>query len=463
MSNEYDEIDTNCRCTSKKMQEFYYWKYHRELYLDSLKNGTFDIVKDGNYAEYFAKKYVFGKYYYNLMSDFNKRVALKFKQSEYAAYISDMAHKINNTFRMDKFQFIVNPMNIQIKDFASIDITDKNTKNAESYCYKVMNDKNRPKEYDDETLGLIATFSFRILDFSYDSILRKYVNLTSLDEREQNFKISLSNFKDNVGKFYQVISLFLNARTSDMRYFDHMITFYYTPKDHPMYSSNISSCNSYPNFEYHDVDCLLNHYYNNFAIYVCDVFKNKVHLYRCEKPIFDEHQLKILRTYSFIADKSYIEAQKESTGYYSISTSDRKSKTRKYCENLLKKKYPQMNTLEIEKQMFIDYPMYVPAYFSLAKASKDINSLYTQADKQLFFSTIVKVLNNIENNIPTNSFKQDKSYLSDSFVSSRDALVPLSAKVPTHEYKMFICNDTNNYTMILNKMMFDETGIDDLH
>lgn len=440
------------------MQEFYYWKCCRQLYLDSLKNNTFDIVKDGNYAEYFVKKYIIGKFYYNLMSDFNKRVALKFKQPEYESYINNRSKYVNNTFSLDKFQFIVNPVNIQIKNFVSTEITDTNLKDAESYCYKVMNDKTRPKQYNDETLGLIGEFSFKILNFDYDSVLRKYVNAIPQDAKEQNFKISLSNFKDNEGKIYQVVSLILNAHRTDIKKFDRMIVFYYTPKDHPTYNNNISSNDSYLNFAYHDVDCLLNHCYTEFDLYDDSITKNTIHLYRCEKPIFDENQLKIFKSYSFIANSSFIESNERFYG-----TSYEKSKTRKCCESILKKKYPHMNSIEIEKQMLVEYPMYTPSYFSYVHEREDINTLSTQVDKQLFFYTIVKVLNNIENNISTNSFKQDRSYLSDSFVSSRDALIPLCAKDSTTEYKMFICNNTINYTMILNKMLFEETGIDDLH
>lgn len=461
MNNEHDEIDPNCRCTSKKMQEFYYWKYCRELYLDSLKNGTCVIAKDGNYDEYFVRKYVFGKFYYDLMADFNKRVALKFKQPEYATYVNDMAHKINNTFRLSNFQFIVNPTKIQIKDFVSTEITGKNIKDAESYCYKVMNDTTRPKDYDDETLGLFGEFSFKILNYDYDSKLHKYMDVTCRDAKEQNFKISLSNFKDNEGKIYQVISLFLSAR-ADMKNFDHMIVFYHTPKDHPSYNTNIDSRDSYLNFTYRDVDCLLNHYFDEFATCDYSIVKDRIHLYRCEKPIFDENQLRIFRSYSFITNRSVIESTQSNERCY-YETSYKKSETRKYCEGLLKKKYPHLNSLEIEKQMFKEYPMYTPSYFKRAQECEDINSLCTQADKQLFFFTIVRVLNNIENNIPTNSFKQDKSYLSGSFVSSRDAIIPLYTKDSTIEYKMFICKNTNNYTMILNKMLFGETKIDDLH
>ena len=461
MSNERDELDSDCRCTSKRMQEFYYWKYCKELYLDSLKIGTFDIVKDGNYAEYFVKKYLFGKFYYDIMSNFNKRVVFKLKQPKYASYIDDQTNKINDKFNLDKFQFIINPMEIEIESFINIEITERNIQNAELCWYNVIHDKNRPKEYNDETLGLVGAFSFKILSSKYDSKLYPYIVCNNVDRGKQIFRISLSNFKDNEGKIYQVISLILNTTYLDIKNFSHMIVFYYTPNEHSTYNSNIASKDSYLNFANHDVDCLLNHFYGEFATYDATLLKDRIHLYRCEKPIFDENQLKILRTYSFIANKSQIETDKLSNRHY-FSNPIEKSETAKYCERLLKNKYPNLSSLELQKQMFKDYPMYVPLYFKQVQECENIHSLSTQSVKQLFFSTILRILNNIENNIPTNSFKQDKSYLSDSFVSSRDALIPLYSKDSTIQNKLIICNNTTNYTMIMNKMLFDATEIDDL-
>lgn len=455
MEYDYTLKDPECNSKTKKLQDFYYWKSCRDSYQDALKNGTFDISKDGNYAEYFVKKYVLGKFYYNLLRDFNKKVISKLKQPVYESYLTDNLQKLNGEFDIDKFLFCVDPIHISVKSFTDTAIGCNNIRENSSYVNRVMNGISiRNKEYDNETCGLLGEFSFRILNLGYDAKLRQYLSVSTAEERHQNFKVSVSNFKDNEGKIYQVLSISLNVANENYEYPDQLIVFYYTPSDHPTYSADAKAKNRYDDFTFKDVDCLLNYYQYGYdpSLYT----NNRIHLYRCDKPIFNENQLKIFRTYSFITWRSHIEEQAD---YYH---SESKSATRKHFEKILKAKYPQMDSDEISLQMVSDYPMYTGKYFQLKQKNEVMTSLFTQIDKQLFFATVLKALNNIENNLSTNSIEQDKSYITDSFVSSRDALVPLMAKDSRKVGRIFITDNTINYTMLLNKMIFDATQINDL-
>lgn len=440
----YTQKDAECSQRTLNMIRFDYWKNNIDSYIKKIRNNeTFDIVKDGNFCEYFFKRYIIGNSRYKRFLTFNKIVRSKFDND---LIIKTQMEKRGSKFDISDYCYTLNPTFIAIKNiFATNATLANNAKNFIKESYGYINDDiehpNRNFSNEDQTIGLRINLIFKLTNSNYSNVINGYL---SRFNHEGELEIRISNYKDRNDELFQTIMITLNINSNNQH--KDTIVFYHAPKSCPTFNSNNEKIPFYDFLKY-AVDC--NMISMKLSEKFTDFMENKFYLYRCNKPLFNENQLNILHTYAWIAERSEFESNSR------YHNSDEKTLTRKYFENQLRNELYQKNHVtandkELEKLFFEKYPMYVPYCFTKYSSEENASKLDSQSVKQVFFATLVQILYSIEKEISNNKLKQDESYITDSFISSRDCLASLCSK----RYKD-VFNDNANDEMIIGKMIYE--------
>lgn len=401
-------LDPECKGETFHTRDFLMFKKVREQYENDLKT---DKIFSLNYTKEFFKKYLFGNELYKKLNRINTIIDKR---------LNNECKDIINQFSKDDYQFDIKYLNAELVDSSDYTITNIGTSNdsysmiesdlLDSYCPDIPT----KLEITYNNIGLLMTFKYVLVTDNYCNQLYKIFGLPPTEYVSFMFSHYYSPQQNRCYQYLYIINSDrygyvndTNSKFSGVVLYHNACTEELIPMDRV---NHYKVLGQYSNFREH-------------SIFVDDWIINKnLKSIKCDKPIFDDYILPLIRFYSWSMRKQHMlknhYTYPEAVPSYQIMHE-------KWC---IKNNISLDNKMNYEKDFLKECFMYDKYFKQNYNSCVKEDDLSTQWYTQILFSIVMYVL--------------EKS-VSD-FISNRDNLVSRS------ETRFSKSNEVMNIDHIVN-------------
>ncbi len=356
-------LDPECNGETFHTRDFLMFNKIRKQYQNDLKT---DKIPTLNYTKNFFKKYIMGNELFTKMTRINKIIKEKL-YNECKSNIEIAENK--GYFSIDNYQFNTNCLDVDLN---------------EVYDSSYYSGQPPKLDFEERNFGLSTSFKYHTIIDNYDNRIYHLFRLTPTFEI--NFLFSHYNGDSSNNDTYQYLYILSKTRDHDDINTSAIILYYkptsYIIDDKEKLWSDL--------FEYSNL--------RNHSIFDEVFLLNQFTFIKCDKPIFDDYSLPLLRFYRWAKRKQY-EISCSNRDDYSVIVSF-ETLFDKWCatNNIIKDD-------ESKKEFLDEFFMYDKNFFNKYKRNIT-NELSTQWYTQILFSIVIDIL---EKSVPN-------------FISGRDNL-----------------------------------------